>query len=243
MQESLWHYLTDVWAKLYYTELIWLICSAIALLVGIRNYRKEMTYQLLLIYTVSSIWENIGQRIVKHSFSLEGINSTAYVESTNTFFSLVEITTFAYIFKKLLKTKLFKITIEVIWLIFSALCVYFLYKIFEGHLPQNEIKNYSFILNSIEFFILLFLCLPFFYQLLVREFTQVVPISKSPAFWITSGLFFYCIVSLPILLIGDKLFTTNYDLLLIVVSIHFASNSLLFLCIAKAFSCKTTLTI
>jgi hypothetical protein len=243
MEESVFEKILKGWANLFYTGPIWFLCVLFALIVGVKHYRKEKSYQLFIIYCLSSLtMMNILHDLILYSLTSKGIGRTIFFEMANTLFTIVEITVFFYWFKNILNTKFIKQGIKIIWIIFIAICIIFVYKFLQDGVSKDEIRKNSYLINVIEFFTLILLCLFYFYQLLIKETTHLIPLSKSPSFWIISGLFFYCIVSLPALLIGNKLYLTNIELYFIMGAIHYISISLLFLCIAKAFSCKTTLT-
>lgn len=244
MEKTVWERLVTGWTNMHYTGILWFICSLFALIVGIKYYRKDRSYQLFILYCLSNTFLlNIVNNFINYSFNLKGIRHVIYLETANTLFALLEITAFFYLFKEILNIKFVKHMIKICWIVFLFFCVIFFWKTIENKPTESQITNNSFIINCIEFFMLLFLCLLYFYELLTKETRQVIPLTQSPSFWIISGLFFYCIVSLPVLLIGYKLFITNRDLYFIMFSIHYLSLSFLSLCLAKAFSCKTTLTI
>jgi hypothetical protein len=243
MEKTFWEYISNDWAAFNYTGLFLLISSLFALIVGLKNYQKERCYQFFIIYILSSILLlNIGVYFITYFLNLRGIKHVVFLESINTVFALVEIISFFYLFKKVLHTKFNKKVIKTFWIAFIILCIYFIWKLIGNNVTPNQITNYSFLINCIEFFILLLLCLQYFYLLITKEARDLIPLSHKPSFWIISGLFFYCVVSLPLLLIGNRLFLKNKDIYLILGSIHYISFSFLFLCLAKAFSCKTTLT-
>jgi len=244
MEQTFWEYLINTWKKTYYTQPLWVVCSIIALITGLYYYQKEKSHNLLIIYSLSSILlPSTGYWFIKYFFSLRSPSLIIYLESSNTLFAVIEITTFLYLFKKLLNTEFISRIIYMLWIVFTSLCVLLFSVMLKNKFSPDQISHYSFLLEIFELFILLLLCLLFFYKLLTTDISRVIPISKSPSFWIISGLFFYCIVSLPLLLIGYRLYISNPHLHLVTGSIHYISISFLFLCITKAFLCKTTLTI
>ena len=186
---------------------------------------------------------NIVFDIINSAFLQKGLKATIFIESTNTVFALVEISSFLYLFKQILNVKFIKQLIIILWVIFLILFFVFFLKMTEVGLTRNQIKKISYAVNIIEFLILLPLCLLYFYHLLIKEQHKLIHLNDSPSFWIISGLFFYCSVSLPFLFIGDTFSTRSRNLYYLMGSIHYTSISLLFLCLAKAFSCKKALTI
>lgn len=244
MEKTVWENLLDSIERLHYTGILWLICSLIALIFGIKNYRKEITYQLLLIYCLSSlIMMNVIYNFILYSINLKDDKSIIYSETTNTVFAIVEISAFLYFFKQILSNKFIKKLVNIFWIIFFTSCILFLIKMIDLDLSKTQIRKNSYIINIFEFLLLLPLCLLYFYQLLTKDQIKPVKLIDSPSFWVVSGLFFYCIVSLPFLFIGSKIYFSSPYLFNLMGSIHYTSISLLLLCIAKAFSCKKTITI
>ena len=243
MEKGICEKLFTAWANMYYTGPLMFFCSLFALIIGIKFYRKEKSYNLFITYTISTIiLVNIGMDFVKHCFSIEKISGAIILESGNTLFALVEFSIFIYFFKMVLHGKLISKSISIIWIAFIILSMVFFSKITETNITKSEINMLSFSINIIEFFILILFCLIYFYQLLTNEYHKLSLLTDSPSFWIISGIFFYCIVSLPFLFISDILLNRFRTLYFIVASIHYISLSILFLCLAKSFSCKKMLT-
>ncbi len=244
MEKTAWEKVLQYLEKLHYTSILWLICTLIALIFGIKHYRKEITYQFLLIYCLSSlIMMNVIYNFILYSVNIKNDKRIIYSETTNTLFAFVEISAFLYFFKQILGNKFIKKLVNIFWIIFFTSCSLFLIKMIDLNLSKTQIRKNSYIINIFEFLLLLPLCLIYFYQLLTKDQIKPVKLNDSPSFWIVSGLFFYCIVSLPFLFIGNKIYVSSPYLFYLMGSIHYTSISLLFLCLAKAFSCKKTITI
>lgn len=244
MEKTVWENLLDSFERLHYTGILWLISSLVALIIGLKNYRKERSFQLLIIYCLSSLLlMNVTFNFINYSLKFSKYKSFIYSEIINTFFVIVEISTFFYFFKQILNSKLVQHLIKVFSIILLMLCIAFLIKLTENGISKFQIRNISYSINIIEFFSLIILCLIYFYRILTKDQIKPVKLNDSPSFWIVSGLFFYCIVSLPFLFIGNKMYVRSPYLFYLMGSIHYTSISLLFLCLAKAFSCKKTITI
>lgn len=230
------------WKYTNHIPIILFICTVFSIILGIKYFRKESTYYFLLVYCILALFViEVILNFVIYFFTLNKITYTVFVETLNVFFALIEITTFLFFFKRTLNTYLIKQLTNSFWIFFLIICIIFWSNSITHNVTKSQLVRNSYIINYIELFILLIFCLLYFYDLLTNDKWQFIPINKSPSFWITSGLFFYCIVSIPTLLISDKVITSR-NLYFIMGSIHYISFSILFLCLAKAFSCKTTIT-
>ena len=232
--------LNEVWSKTYYIKPVLLVCILIAFFIGIKFYKKEKSHLLFLIYALFSF---ITLLILDISTIKNGLSHKAHwviTETGNTILEISEFLIFFYYFLKILNIKLVKVLLKILVLPFITLTVFFFVKIFDPNFSQNQICAFSFKINVLEFFLLLFPCLIFFYNLFSKEASQTL--RKSPSFWIITGIFFYCITSLPFLLVGDNLAFNNRELYDLMFAIHYTSLALLFLALAKAFQCKKSLT-
>lgn len=130
----------------------------------------------------------------------------------------------------------------VLLILLYLLSIIFLILVANPKFTRDLISEFSFRINVFEFFLLLFLCLIYLYESFTEKILESRPLKITPSFFIIAGLFFYIMISLPLLLIGDKLFSFSHHLYYLMFSIHYFSISILFLCLAKAFTCKTPLT-
>lgn len=243
MEKNIWEHILQNLENLHYTGLLWFISTLLALIIGIKYYRNELSYKLLIIYCISSLLMlNIIHDCILFSFDKKDHRRIIYGEGTNTLFAFVEISIFFYFFRQLLNNKIIQTLIKIFWIIFTILCIAFIIEITEVELSKVQIIKNSYYINIFEFFLLLPLCLVYFFQLLTKEQNNPVQLTDSPSFWIVSGLFFYCIVSLPFLFYGKNSVIRSASFFYLIGAIHYISISLLFLCLTKAFSCKKTLT-
>lgn len=243
MELSLWEKISSN----YYTDLLWTICAIFTLSIGFKYYRKDRTYRFLLAYIfINSIILAIIVMFMKY-FSIDldskGISTYKLMEIMNTIFSAIEISTFFFFFKLVFNTKTTNQIINILWILFISLCIIFFFKIFNNKFSTGEILRNSFVVSIIELLLLVSFCIFYFYTLFTKEITNIARFNKSPSLWIITGLFIYCIISLPFFLIADNLYLTARNIFKIMHAIHYISISFLLLCIAKAFSCETTLTI
>jgi len=243
MEKNGWERIMDDSEALFYTNFLWLFCSLVTVIFGIKYYRNEKINHYLLIYSVVSLFMmNIALDIINFTYFSKRTPSKIFYESINTLFALIEITCFTFFFRNLLSGKVTKQLIRGFESFFIAICLFFLFSLIKVDLSILGIKQISYLINIIEFFFLLLLCLLYFYRLLSKENNTYISFNNSPSIWITCGLFLYCSVSLPFLLIAPTLFIKLKDFYFIMGSIHYIGISILLLCIAKAFSCKAPLT-
>ncbi len=238
MEKTLWQKILEDWSKTYYTDTLWIFCTLVALTLGVIYFRKERIHLYFILYiTVCLIfiflWTFVRVIVVP---------PTIFIDTINTVFSIIEISFFYYYFNHIINSKKTKRVLNVLLVIFYFFSILFLLYYINSKFTIVQIRAFSFHLNIIEFFLLLLPCFAYFLELFTSETPQSDPLTQKPSFWITTGIFFYILVSLPFLIIGDKLFSNNIDIYFIMYSIHYISLSILFLCFAKAFSCKKTLT-
>jgi hypothetical protein len=237
MNNTLWDFFNDIWARTYYTQLAWLSTSILAVVIGLKNFQKNKSQILLLIFLSSSLIPLIVFPLIRF-YALHSKNSAAFLETMNTLYSMLEITVFLLIFKYQFRTRRLSQLINFILISFLSISITFISLIIFFDIQSDEIRQYSFLLDSIEFLFLLLLSLLYFYRLLTSDVEQTSSIVDNKSFWIVGGLFFYSVVSLPLLIIAYRFFLENEQLYLITGALHYVSISFLNLCLAKALLCR-----
>ncbi len=241
---TFWEKILHHFKDLYYTDALWFCCALVSLIIGIRHYRKERVFILLLIYLIANLTiVNLVPLFFVFGQNLNGVIEAIFIETSNTCFALIELSVFLYFFYKVLKLFFLKKVVLVLWVVFIIICSYFFILISSANVQRNEILSTSYFINCIEFLMILPLCLFYFHQQINSEIELKFLTSLKPSFWIVTGLFFYCFISLPYLLVGEKLVEISKPLNLLFFKFHYLSISVLILCIAKSFSCKSPLTI
>lgn len=213
----------------------------IALIVGLKYYRRQKLRTFLLIYVGVGMLVYWLFEIVTVKEALK-LRKRSQQEVLNVLFALVEFSVFSYFFSRILRSRLLKLSMFFAGIIFLLVCFLYAIAVFRSDLSSEEILRYSFRINVLEFVFLFLACLLFFYELLNDNSHDKSRLAEHPSFWISSGVFFYSIVSLPYFLIADELFYYNKNVYTILVAVHYVSTSMLFLCLAKAFSCERSLT-
>jgi len=242
MEKNGWERNIEFWERYYYLHPVWFCCMSIALIAGIRYYRNEKLNFHFLAYTIAGLLIFLATQVVINFFSREQKTTKLIIEISNVLFCTIEFLTFYIFFYQIFNFKYTKLIMSICFVLLLILETLFFIKIQNTNFTTTKIMRFSFYINVVEFFFLLLPCLLFFYNLLTRKKTESLNSIKSPSFWITTGLFFYISISLPFLLIADTLLLIHRELYNAMFAIHFLSISILFLCIAKAFSCKAPLT-
>lgn len=230
------------WVRSYFTLPAWHIAMLVTLIIGFIRFKKDSTHQLFLVYTAWAIFVFIIVDI-KVKLMHDRLGETIVIETCNTLFALVEIMVFMHYFTRLLdgiRIRQFLRAAAIFYLLLTV--VFFLRLVFVTGSSREQIASESFLLNVIEFMLLLAPCLTYFYRLLAHEDTSGGRLKDSPAFWIVSGLFLYILISLPFLLVAETMHLHDRKYYYIAFSFHFFSIAYLFFCISKAFLCKAPLT-
>jgi hypothetical protein len=243
MKENFWEHLLGCGELYYYTGFIWTLCSLIALITGIKYYKKEKKYTLLIAYCIASI---LLSQVFMDTILFWTIQFGLYKKNfsfiMNSSFAIIEFSTFCYFFIEIRLIKRRPYIINLLWIFYILLCLFFIFRVVFTDSTRIQRTLYLDIITSIEFIIFLLFCFMHFFQLLTNDSIRVKSkLADEPSFWIASGLFFYSIVSLPLMLTSNELLIYR-ELQHIMYSIHYISISILLICIAKAFSCKTPLT-
>ena len=242
MEKTVWEQILFMWERNYYMETLWFFCMIVALFIGLKNYRKGKIHLYFIIYILSGLIIFPTILFILATNYMKSWENTIIIESCNTVFSIIEIAVFYNYFNKLLKTKSVLVVMKFCLLTFAILSITFFLKLGNPQLLISDISSFSYLLNTAEFFFLLLPCLVFFYESINIKTIITKSLKETPSFLISSGLFFYIIVSLPLLLIGNTLKSYSQNLFHLMFGLHFLSLSILSLSLSKAFSCKTPLT-
>lgn len=239
---SYWEYVSHQLENTYFLQLFWYLSSAFAVFIGIRNYKREKIFIFFIAYLIAQILISAGTLLLDYYIIRKDIFYTKYQEIKNTIFEVIEISVFSYFFAVLFNSKIIKTIIKFFVGGFVCASIIFFITIVNKNVTKTEVTNWSFLINVFEFILLLPLTFYYFYHLLSQEISKTISLISYASFWITIGLFFYVIVSLPLLLAGGTLYAKDKWLYHLMYSFHYFAIGILSLCIAKAFSCKTTLT-
>lgn len=240
MDQNYFGRILTMWEKYYYTEPIMYSCMIALMLYGFLHNRKEKTFKIFLLYVAIGFLVMLFTRLVMADIIVVS-EKLLINESANVIFLFFETLAFIYYYIKVFKSKKIQMVLGILMALIS-ICVIIYFAIASN--PKyniSEVISLSFQINAIEFIFLLFPCLYYFYST-IKLSTVFIPLKIYPSFWVSVGLFFYIIISLPFLLVGNTLISYNYGLYTAMFSIHYMSISFLFICLVKAFKCKAILT-
>jgi len=228
------------WSHVFYTTPIVIICSLFATLFGLKYYYKEKTHILFIIYSTTIFLLFMTLDIFKITSSLSSRNMSAIIEAGNTIIEVIELFIFYHFLFQIIKSKFVRSIMKFGFIILLLLSILFLTKLSDQNFNRNQIIQFSALIASIKFFQLLIPLLTYFFEIFTTA--PIRDISKSPSLWITSGLFIYCLATLPFLLISGYLYSSNRSLYFLMFSIHYLSLGFLFLTIIKAYTCRKLIT-
>lgn len=229
------------WEKNYYTELWLFIILVVTLIISLKKRSLHPQLKLLPIYLISFLLLNVSGYI-HDIFFYQKTYSTFFLTINkigNYLVTLIEFSTFLYYFYTIIKTTKIKIIIRIVsvcmLLLFSLILIQLLF--FTDGSDYSPLHN-LYIAESATLFIICF-----FYFIELFRSPPILKLTNTPNFWISSGLMFYLLGTLPITLITDYIFDTNFFLYENLFSIIYLLYILLFLMIIRAYLCKSEKTI
>lgn len=212
---------------------------SITLVFKSKNYKrflKSLSYYLiggLIMFTF------INFRILKLIFPNQNLTTRIIFELYNCIFCFLELNFFIEFFQKHQplknRTKLLKKTP----VIFLCLLVVYLFYILTFQSSEKTIIYLSVFLNLLEYIIILAICLIFFYSIMINKI-ESEPIDKYVLINISS-FFVYISVSLPFLIIAEKIKIINQELFRAIFFIHYIVILMVILTIAYTLKNKKKL--
>jgi len=162
-------------------------------------------------------------------------------EISNTLFELAEFIAFYYFFKKCLQNKKFQKIFRIFFIVLVLSIVTFFTRLTFPNYTIYNIRKHSLIINVIEFYFILAMCLAYFYELLTD--VPEMNLLKRPSFFIVTSTFFYTALFIPFFVLADDiLHTTGKSFYFILFAWHYLLLTIVLLSISKAFLCKTPIT-
>lgn len=220
----------------FYVIYFVLFSQIVSIAISLYYLNREKYAKLFFLYSFSAFLLMITNHI------LVLLPATQYiVESSNMIFSFIEYLVFFLFFRKLLSSELVK-KIMTSFLVLYALLVagFSTYILYWKPAPHFIMKVSDFIISP-ELFFLACLCLVYYFELFRKK--PLYDLKSSPSFWITTGLFIYCIVIVPFFLISDELLAIQKAFYYEAYTVHYFSFGCLFLAISRAFLFKKALTL
>lgn len=226
--------------NLYFTVLIMAIVELITIIIAFRHKQNDKLWIAFTIYLSADFLILIAGLIFKTLPTFTAAFRSTYHNYTNTIVALVELTCYYFYFYHTLNNSIYKKAIKILGVLFTLLVLLYLSGLYNYVSYRfNYLTN---LLGTLEFILILPFCLAYFKQVLTT--TSKSKILNRPSFWITTGIFFFCIFSIPGYLLYDyirvNLYNFRNQFLAIFYYIPFTIN---FIFLAKAFSLKKDLSV
>ena len=197
-----------------------IIISAVSGLVSLRRstplYLKLFPFFLI----ISAICEYIGKQMSDHDIP----NTLLY-----NYLSTCEFTFYLLMLRQMVVDKKFKAII--LW----VACAYPVYCMLNIYLVQGKHAFHSFSYCTGCLLIVL-VCVYYFYELF--QLPNTINLLKEPAFWICSGLLFFCTVSFPLLGLTNYIYRISPIIIKNLLLILNLMNVLLYAMFTIAFLCR-----
>jgi hypothetical protein len=235
-----WRALLTDFEERYYTDLALWLFELIAIVTGILFVKNQKIGKVFLFYLIFDFTIlNIATSL--RYFQGVPVNvSNNFVTLTNPLIFLIELFAYYYFFLNTLKSSGMIKALKVLFPLYLIIIGLFL----TGNLQflSGQYGYVSYTVSALGFLFLLPPCINYFYMLLNTK--SEISLFQRPSFWIVSGMFFYCIVSIPYYLLVSYLFITDYEYKQILSALLFNVPFLInFIFLTRAFLCKKTLSI
>lgn len=206
-------------------ELIAFILIISILFFLIKNYRKEKLFIPFIFFIIACYLV----------FNLKGVEGIAkekigaiqikrIYEFINSYYTSAELYTFYFFLIKINRIEIAKKIAKPLIIVFTILTLIYVYLLIGNKFEISEITPPSIALNIFEYSILLFLCLCSYYALAQKPITSV-PINIYNL-WTLNSLFLYISISLPIIIISNKIIQTS-QLYSIMYIVHYITINIL----------------
>lgn len=223
----------------FYTQPLLAFIELIAIVIGIKHCWKDKTGKLFVLFFAFDLIIHIldTSLIGSKKFSKAAIHQ--FVNTTNTLVTIFEINIYYFFFSLILnpeKKKSYLFIIPLLYTFIAMLHISFISQYLS--IRKNQV---AYILYTFELALILIPVILFFYYLIKTNCE--IPLFSRPSFWISVGIFFQCIISIPCyLLISYLLKQKTAYMPIIEATLYYTPFIINTLCIIKAFLCKRTLT-
>lgn len=231
---NFWSLLYKDWSASYFAEPFSFLCVISSVVILSTQKRK---YNNLLFYAVFTSLYIIIMKSIDILGLFSSNKSRIIPELVNTIFELVELLTFHYYYSKKINTRFLKIknTFPKIFVFITV--AFFFFALFFN--PKTQIiLEYSYLINVVELLFLLAYSLKYFILIFKNQDNNPI---LDPYFWISTGILFYCLASIPFFMLAKTLFYYSFSIFSIFFGVHFMTLGFLFLSITRASLCKKQL--
>jgi len=227
------------WSEKYYLEPFYILCEFIALLVGIKVARKDNVGRFFLFYIAFDFTIIIIDLYLLFFSSYSRQQKNTFFNLSNGLISFVELSVYYYFFTRTLKSIRIIKYIKFSYIIFAFFV--FLFVTNNLYFLNFDFGYQASLLNVFEFILLLPVCFTYYIEIFN---SPVINLFQKPSFWITTGIFFFAVVSTPYSLLSNFLISNKYinygEISSVFYDLPFGIN---FLFLTRSFLCKKELTI
>lgn len=163
------------------------------------------------------------------------VRKNIFFSITNAIIGLIELAVYYFFFFHILVNKKIKQALTLLFVILFILSLLYIFRGFDS--LKVSFVFIGWLISVIEFLFLLLPCFTFYLELFVRK--PIIDLFERPSFWITTGIFFYAIISIPFYLVGNL----SYKQAIIPALLYYAPIVLNLFFLTKAFLCQKPLTV
>lgn len=223
-----------------FAEILLIVSEIIALIFGVKYVRNDRIGQLFIFYILFDMlvmlanWTFISFDYVGEEWHRD------FTAITNTLISLVELFVYYSFFFKVIENTGVKRIMRILLVVFFLLVLVYLITRFQFLTPRFSYAGY--VLGSVEFLFLLLPCLSFIIEIL--QTNSNINLFQRPSFWVTTGILFFSLVSIPYYLIYRYMNAYRPEFkYFLALTLYYGPFAVNFLFLTKAFLCKRILTI
>ncbi len=232
--------LIDQFQNTYYTELLMLFAELTALIIGLLYVRKDKIGRFFIAYIAFDLSILFVDCYFVTDISISQKFKSYFRNTINTLVAYVELLVYFNFFRKILEGNKIKKILTGLAVLYSLIVIIYITTKF-GFISTRYDYNAS-IIGATEFVFLLVPCVYYFLQLFKTNSPS--RLTDRPSFWIVTGIFFFCFISVPFYVIRRYLINSNPELFGIIGATFFYIPFIVnILFLIKAFLCKKSLTI
>ena len=227
------------WKQGYYAQPFYIICEMVAFIIAMIFVRRYRIGIFFIIYIAFDFLILLLDIYVQY-FSTSTKSQKAFlIGCTNAMIYMVEISVYYYYFFYTLNSIQIKRYIIAAYVLFSAFFLTFV-MISLGIIDLSAGRISDFLGGS-EFILIIPVCFAYYLELFN---SPVVKLFQRPSFWITTGIFFFAVVSLPYYLLNEFISIEHHPYFRKISPLLFdLPFGLNFLFLTRGFLCKRQLTI
>ena len=211
----------------HFGELLMLICSFVAAVIGYLNRKKHASLRRIYIYPLASMAHTILLFITGYYHITWKIKSTI-MYCAEDIFLVIEFFIIYYFFLNVLKLAAARKLLLILEVVYVVM-------VFSFSVAFKSFFELSLSLYTPQTFFILIPVITYYFELV--KWPPHDKLSRIPSFWIATGVTIYFAGTAPLFLLKDFIFKEDYlkekDLYLI----NFVAYSIMFLFITKAYLC------